>query len=306
MPARYLALSETQWQEKLSWFRGRLTPCMLCPRECGVDRLNKLGICRAPFGPRISSANLHYGEEPPITGINGSGAIFLTHCNLRCVFCQNYPISQLGNGQDLSLDELAGKFLELQKRGAHNINFVSPMHYTAQIVEALHLARGLGLHLPIVWNSNAYESLEVIEHLEGLVDIYLPDLKYSRDEDAKRLSAAPGYWAIATRAIREMQRQVGPLTLDDEGLGLGGIIVRHLVLPNDAAGTYEVLKFLATELPQKPAISLMAQYFPAHKAPEMEELNRAITPEEYRRALDWLEEFDFEDGYTQEDDFRFA
>lgn len=306
MPARYLAISEAQWREKLDWFRARLTPCLLCPRECGVDRSVKLGVCRAPLAPRISSANLHYGEEPPITGFKGSGTIFLTHCNLRCVFCQNYPISQLGNGTDVSLDELAGKFLELQKRGAHNLNFVSPMHYTAQIVEALYLARQQGLTLRVVWNSNAYESLEVIRQLEGLVDIYLPDLKYSREEDAQHLSAAPGYWAIATAVIREMQRQVGPLEIDDDGLGLGGMIVRHLVLPNDASGTYDVLKFLATELPQKPAISLMAQYFPAHKAPDMEELNRAITPDEYRRALDWLYEFDFEEGYTQEDDFRFA
>lgn len=306
MPARFLALDEAAWQEKLAWFRARLTPCRLCPRECDVDRQTTLGLCRAPFAPRISSANLHYGEEPPITGVRGSGTIFLTHCNLRCVFCQNYPISQLGNGQDLTLPELAQKFIELQKRGAHNINFVSPMHYAAQIVEALYLARQLGLTLPIVWNSNGYESLAVIEKLDGLVDIYLPDLKYGRDEDAKRLSAAPDYWAIATRAIAEMQRQVGPLMIDDDGFGLSGLLVRHLVLPNDAANTYAVLKFLACDLPQKPAISLMAQYFPAHKAPAMEGLDRAITPDEYRQALDWLNEFDFEDGYTQEDDFRFA
>ncbi len=306
MTASHRKLSETEWQSKLQALQELERNCEICPRLCHVDRIEKLGVCRAPRSLFVSSHNLHFGEEPPITGANGSGTIFLTYCNLRCVFCQNYPISQLGNGKATDEEGLATMMLALQKRGAHNINFVSPTHYTAAIVRAIHLASKEGLTIPIVWNSNAYERVETLCQLEGIVDIYLPDIKYSSDVHSKRLSAAPGYWDIARKAVQEMHRQVGLLEQNEDGLATRGMIVRHLVLPDDQSGTREVLKFIATELSKETTLSLMAQYFPAHKATKIEGMNRQITEEEYERALDWLDEFGLENGYTQESTFRFC
>ena len=306
MSAIYLDLDSKVWREKLDALAGRERPCEICPRDCRVDRRDERGLCRAPAGLVTSSANLHFGEEPPISGQRGSGTIFLTHCNLYCLFCQNYPISQLGNGRPIGERELARSMLELQGRGAHNINFVSPTHYTAPLIRAVHEAAGAGLNIPIVWNSNAYERVETLRLLDGIVDIYMPDIKYSRDADAEDLSRAPGYWDISRRAVSEMQRQVGILRLNESGVATRGLLVRHLVLPNDRSGTRAVLRFLAEELSPETYVSLLAQYFPAHRAPHTKGIDRRITREEYSRALGWLGEFGLENGYTQESPIRFC
>lgn len=304
--ASYTSLSDDEWKARLSALAGREASCVICPRECAVDRTRGHGICRAPRDPKVSSANLHYGEEPPITGSGGSGTIFVAHCNLKCVFCQNYPISQLGTGRLMRDEELAEAMLRLQKRGAHNINFVSPTHYTAALMRGVYLAAQEGLEIPLVWNSNAYESVETLRLLEGIVDIYLPDIKYSDDTNAKRYSAAPRYWEIATAAVREMKRQVGDLKLDEDGIAWRGLLIRHLVLPGDRSGTRRVLEFIADELGKETHLSLMAQYFPAHRAPDVEGMNREITPEEYRQALEWLDGLGLENGFTQEESLRFC
>ncbi len=306
MPASYLSLGETEWAERLGELRERLRPCRICPRECLSDRREKAGKCRAPEALEVASRNLHFGEEPPITGSGGSGTIFVAHCNLSCAFCQNYPISQYGNGKAVTTQELAESMVSLQKRGAHNINFVSPTHYTTQLIEAVHLAREKGLTVPLVWNSNAYESVETLRLLEGIVDIYLPDIKYGDDAQARRISRAPDYWRIATGAVAEMFRQVGPLHVTEEGIATRGLLVRHLVLPNGLAGTRKVLRFIAEDLSPEVFVSLMSQYFPAHRAPKTEGIEREILPEEYRQAMDWLEEFGLENGFTQECALRFC
>ncbi|RJO71519.1 MAG: radical SAM protein [Myxococcales bacterium] len=304
--ASYNRLSAAEWERRLAGLAERERECVLCPRECGVDRNEKLGVCHAPAEISTSSVNLHFGEEPPITGWGGSGTVFLTHCNLACVFCQNYPISQLGTGRRMTEEELAAALVGLQKRGAHNINFVSPTHYTAAVIRAVHLAAEQGLSVPIVWNSNGYESVETLRLLEGIVDIWLPDLKYGDDANAKRYSRAPNYWAVATAAIKEMWRQAGQLVVAEDGIAERGVLVRHLVLPGDRSGTREVLRFLAEEISREVSISLMAQYFPAHEAPNLPGMDRQITDEEYAQALKWLEEFGLENGYTQEAELRFA
>lgn len=306
MASSYLSLSEEQWQKKLEDMGNLEKSCVLCPRNCKVDREIKRGICKAPKQLTVSSTNLHYGEEPPITGSGGSGTVFVTFCNLRCIFCQNFPISQLGNGKPLSDEELAKKMVALQKRGAHNINFVSPTHYTAAILRAIYHAHKMGLTIPIVWNSNAYESVETLKILEGVVDIYLPDIKYSDDNQAKRLSMAPNYWLHSKKAISEMFRQVGHLEVDEEGIATRGLLIRHLVLPNDNSGTRVVLEFIAKEISKYTNISLMAQYFPAHKAHETNDMNRPITEEEYNTALNYIDELGLENVFTQEAEFRFC
>jgi putative pyruvate formate lyase activating enzyme len=250
------------------------------------------------YAPKVSSWSIHHGEEPPISGENGSGTIFLSGCPLRCAFCQNYPISQLRHGREMSIGDLSDCMLELQEKGAHNINFVSPTHFTPQIVGALHIAAGRGLMLPLVYNSSGYEDVQTLKLLDGIVDIYLPDMKYSSDSHAKQYSAAPNYVSVNRKAIEEMFRQVGGLVLDNRGIARRGLIVRHLVLPGGLSGTEDVLHFIAG-LSTSVGISLMSQYFPAHRACEYEELKRKLTEEEYSRALETLSRHNFSHGWTQ-------
>ncbi len=280
---------------------ARLRSCDLCPRECGVDRLaGETGFCRAGLKPRIASANVHNGEEPPISGSRGSGTIFLSHCTLRCRFCQNFPISKLGNGEDLTTPGLAERMLKLQALGVHNINFVTPGHYLPQILAALLLAIPRGFRLPLVWNTSGYEKVDVLRLLDGIVDIYLPDMKYADEEPAVKFSSAPGYREINRAAILEMFRQVGHLELDREGIAVKGLIIRHLVLPEGAAGSRETLAWIAGNLGAETHVALMNQYFPAHEACEVPELHRRITDGEYAEAVDALEEFGLENGWVQE------
>lgn len=279
----------------------RLRSCDLCPHECRVNRImGEPGLCGAGLLPRIAAASVHTGEEPPISGHTGSGTIFFSGCSLSCRFCQNFPISQLGNGQDLPTRSLAGKMLKLQNRQAHNINFVTPTHYLPQVLAALWLAIPLGFRLPIVWNSSGYEKVDALRLLDGVVDVYLPDMKYADDETAEYLSRAPGYRDINRLAVSEMLRQVGHLRMDQDGLATRGLIIRHLVLPGDLAGTRETLGWIAANLGRDTHVSLMRQYFPAHRAPDTPGINRKITAAEYDHSMEWLEEFGLENGWVQE------
>lgn len=265
-----------------------------------MDRYIANGFCDAGADLRINLAQLHFGEEPVISGNLGSGTIFFTHCNLKCVFCQNYSISQEGNGSYCSPEDLSDLMLDLQHQGAHNINLVTPTHYSLHIREALLRARENGLHIPIVWNSNAYETVETLAQMQGLVDIYLPDFKYSYAAYSKLYSSAPDYPEIALKAISEMKRQVGDLKLDEEGIATRGLIIRLLVLPNNIAGIQRSLDLIAQNLGPQTQISLMGQYYPTHKAFLFPELSRGITSIEYDKALDSIHAHGFTNVWTQE------
>jgi len=249
----------------------------------------------------VASDNLHHGEEPPISGTHGSGTIFLSHCSLRCRYCQNYPISHLGNGNHTTPKQLAGMMLRLQNRGAHNINFVTPSHYLVPILEAIDLAAGNGLKVPLAWNCSGYESLVALQLLDGVIDIYMPDAKFSTSDAAAHCCNAPDYPEINRAALREMYRQVGDLQIDD-GLAVRGLIIRHMVLPQGLAGSREVLRFIREELSADVYIALLAQYFPAYQALEDPQLNRGITREEYSEVFDIMEEYGLETGLSQEMD----
>lgn len=278
-----------------------LNPCRICPHECGVNRLNnQRGKCRTGEGVRISSYNLHFGEEPPISGYSGSGTIFFTNCNMACVFCQNYPISHLGNGNEISIEELVSIILELQDRGAHNINFVTPTHVVPQIVKAVTLSRKKGLKIPVVYNCGGYEKVETLKHLEGIVDIYMPDAKYSDRNMSEKYSNAKDYWEVNKKALKEMHRQVGNLTVNKSDVAIKGLLIRHLILPNNISGTKEVLEFIANEISADTYVSLMAQYHPAHNSYKFPELSRRISANEYKQALKITQRLKLEKGWQQE------
>jgi putative pyruvate formate lyase activating enzyme len=272
--------------EKIEKLENILNECKLCARECRVNRIQgKKGYCKSDFSLMVSSAQPHFGEEDVLVGTHGSGTIFLTNCNLGCIFCQNFDISHLGIGQRITEEELAVMMLNLQKRGCHNINFVTPTHYTPQIVKGLRIAIEKGLHIPIIYNCGGYEAKGTLELLDGIVDIYMPDMKYGSEESAKRYSNAPNYYEVCKRAVKEMHRQVGVLKVDENGLAWRGVLIRHLVLPNGLAGSEEVFKFIATELSTDSYVNIMLQYRPMYKAYEYSELNRGITMREYREAI---------------------
>ena len=281
--------------------RARLAACDLCPRECGVNRLQgELGYCRSGALAKVASWNVHRGEEPPISGERGSGTIFFSNCTAHCLFCQNYPISQLGVGQEVAAERLAEMMLELQGRGSHNINLVTPTHFVPQFLAALELAIPQGLRIPILYNTSGYDSVETLRLLEDVVDIYLPDAKYTDDEVARRISGFKDYVPHNRAALLEMQRQVGSdLILDEEGIARRGMIVRHLVLPHGLSQTPDVLRWIAENLSQRVHISLMSQYFPAHKAVGDAELGQGLSPEEYDAALAAFEEAGLENGWQQ-------
>lgn len=260
--------------------------CRLCPRHCGVKRLEgEKGFCRTGSKPVISSWGPHFGEERPLVGRFGSGTIFFTHCNLGCLYCQNWTISHLGEGEETTVERLSNIMLMLQAEGCHNINLVTPTHQTPMIVEAIFMAKDKGLEIPIVYNCGGYESVETLRLLEGIIDIYMPDIKYMSGEFAKKYSFAPDYPDIVRAAIREMHRQVGDLIIDRRGIAVRGLLVRHLVLPENIAGTEEVVKFVAEEISKDTYINIMDQYRPCYRAFEFPELSRRITPGEYESAI---------------------
>ena len=280
---------------------ARLKRCDLCPHLCGVNRLDgETGFCRSGVLPRIASANLHRGEEPPISGTRGSGTIFFSGCTLRCPFCQNFPISHLGNGETVSTKALAERMLQLQKRGAHNINLVTPTHFLPQILAAVWLAVPRGFKLPLVWNSSGYETVDALRLLDGIVDIYLPDMKYADDETAHEYSGAPGYASLNRAAVVEMQRQVGHLQVNDDGVAVCGLIIRHLVLPEGKAGSAVTLPWIAETVGKETHLALMSQYFPAGQAADIPGIHRHITSEEYEEAVEALEHAGLEEGWIQE------
>ena len=263
--------------------------CHLCPRGCGADRLGgKKGTCQAPGATlMISSSGPHFGEERPLVGTGGSGTIFLTHCNLRCVFCQNWTISHLGRGVASTIDGFADMMLHLQKIGCHNINLVTPTHYSPHILKALDLAAGKGLRLPIVYNTSGWERLEILKVLDGIVDIYLPDIKYwDSGMSAKYSFGADTYPEITKKALLEMNRQVGVAHPAEDGVMQRGLMIRHLVMPNDVGGSEMIMEWIAKNLPKDTYVNIMAQYHPAHKAYDHPELSRRITGEEYLKVVE--------------------
>jgi putative pyruvate formate lyase activating enzyme len=300
--ASYLDLAASEFSDRVRRAYALMGPnCRLCPRQCGADRpAGEAGMCGADHRLFVSSANLHFGEEPPISGDRGSGTIFVTHCNLSCVYCQNYPISQLGNGSETSPDALAGMMMRLQERGAHNINWVTPSHEVAHLLDGLEQAKQRGLNIPIVYNSSGYDSVETLQLLDGIIDIYMPDMRYADGAVSLRYSGAADYPEVNREAVLEMHRQVGDLKMDAEGIARKGLLVRHLVLPGGLAGTETILRFLSEEVSRSTYVSLMSQYFPAYRAVEMEEINRRITPKEYNEAKACLKKYGLTEGWLQE------
>lgn len=296
-----MKISKQTLKDKVDEGYKILSNCRLCPRECGVNRLkDERGFCRSGKNLVVSSYSPHFGEEPPLTGKRGSGTIFFTNCNMRCVFCQNYQISQEGLGEEISEERLAEMMLHLQSSGCHNINLVSPTHFVPQILRAVKLAVSNGLSIPFVYNTNGYDSLDTLKLLEGVIDIYLPDIKYGDNTMAQKYSYGKDYVSKSRLTIKEMFRQVGNSQVDQDMVAKRGIIVRHLVLPNNIAGTYECLKFLAYEVSKDIRISLMSQYNPLYKAKEFPEINRRITPKEYIQAKNYARQLGLTNIWAQE------
>ncbi|MBI5420117.1 MAG: radical SAM protein [Deltaproteobacteria bacterium] len=274
--------------EKALRLAARLASCDICPRMCRVDRTREeLGVCRIGRAARVASYGPHFGEEAPLVGTNGSGAVFFSECNLRCVFCQNFEISHLGEGENVSTEKLAAIFLSIQRIGCHNLNLVTPTHVTPQIMEALSLAAERGFSLPVVYNCGGYERVETLKELEGVVDIYMPDIKFLDPGPAARYCDAPDYPEVVRAAVREMARQVGPLVLDRHGIARRGLLVRHLVMPEDASTSRKVIDFLAEEIGTDTFLNLMDQYRPCGRAMEFSEIGRRTSREEWREARDY-------------------
>jgi len=285
-PAYLKLLRSGELKRRVEEAYRRLEACDICPRECGVNRRQgEKGVCRTGERAVVCSYHPHFGEEAPLVGYHGSGTIFFTWCNLHCQYCQNYEISQLGEGREVEPEELASMMLHLQAMGCHNINLVSPTHVVPQILAALLVAAQAGLRLPLVYNTGGYDSLKTLALLDGVVDIYMPDMKYADAEVAKRYSKVENYPAVNQAAVKEMHRQVGDLVLDERGIALRGLLVRHLVLPNGLAGTAEIVQFLAREVSTRTYLNIMDQYRPCYKAFQIPELSRRITREEYAEAL---------------------
>lgn len=283
----YLRLDKEELKKRIKKAYKILEECRLCPRECKVNRIRgERGFCKSGALPIVSSFGPHFGEEPPLVGTHGSGTIFLTWCNLGCLYCQNYAISHLGEGSEISLEEFASQMLSLQRRGCHNINFVTPTHFVPQILAALAMAIEKGLNLPLVYNTGGYDRIETLKLLEGVFDIYMPDIKYSHSEVALEYSSgASDYPEVIRKVLREMHRQVGDLVIKD-GIAQRGLLIRHLVLPNNLAGTREAMRFIAQELSKDSYVNVMAQYRPEYKAYQYPMLNRPPTAEEYQEAVE--------------------
>ncbi len=286
MKPSYLELSKKELEKRVKKAWKLLNPCRVCPRRCGVNRQDneKTGFCRMGVKPKVSSAHAHFGEEALLVGTGGSGTIFFSSCNLACVYCQNFEISQLRQGKEVEIKNLAQMMLSLQRQGCHNINFVSPTIWVPQILKALVIAVDKGLKLPLVYNTGGYDKTKTLKLLDGIVDIYMPDMKYSDSKIGKKYSLVDNYWRINKKAVKEMHRQVGDLVIDKNGIAQKGLLIRHLVLPGDLAGTKKIMKFLAS-LSKDTYINIMDQYHPTNKANQYPEINRRILPEEFEKAI---------------------
>lgn len=306
----YIELLKTgELESRVGRLMEMLRICRICPRDCDVDRLNdEVAACYSGLLPIVSTYTAHFGEEPALVGTRGAGNVFLGLCNLRCVYCQNYQISQTFREQrknEVSFERLAEIFLELQEQGCHNINWVSPTHFAPQLTKSLLIAARRGLRLPIVYNTNTYDSVEVLKLLDGIVDVYLPDLKYSDDEAGRQYSKVTGYVRHSRVALKEMYRQMGDaLEYEESGLLKRGLIIRLLVLPNDIAGIHESLRWIRKELSPKVAVSLMAQYFPTNKVAldRYPLISRKIRWTEWLTAIDHMESLGLEEGWMQDFD----
>ena len=278
-----------------------LKKCEICPHKCGVDRTNnQIGRCKSKNTVKVAKASIHMYEEPCISKGNGSGTVFFSNCNLNCVFCQNYEISQNGLGKEITIKELASVFLKLQSKNVNNINLVTPTSYVPQIIEAIKIAKDKGLSIPIIYNTNSYENIDTLKLLEGYIDIFLPDLKYSENELGEKYSNVKNYFEIATTAIKEMYRQVGNLKCDQNGIAKKGVIIRHLVLPNHIENSKKVLSWIKNNLPQDIYVSIMNQYFPTYKAKNIKDLNRKITKREMKKIEEFIYFIDLKNGYIQD------
>jgi putative pyruvate formate lyase activating enzyme len=285
-PAYIKTFKKGLLQEKIKAAYKLLGSCNLCPRKCGVDRLSgETGVCKTASYAFVSSYNPHFGEEKPLVGTDGSGTIFFTHCNLMCLFCQNFDISHEGHGQKITAAELAAVMLALQQHGCHNINFVTPSHVVPQILSALEIAIQQGLSVPLVYNSGGYDLPATLKLLEGVFDIYMPDFKFWDPQIAESACQARDYPEIARNALREMHRQVGELTVDEDGIAQKGLLIRHLVLPGGLAGTREIMRFIAQEISTHSYVNLMSQYRPCGRASEVKGLNAFLSPTDFQTAL---------------------
>lgn len=301
MTPSYKNLSEPDWQEKIDFFKTNYSPCRLCPRQCRADRENhKAGVCGASKDVKVASYNIHRGEEPPVSGTDGSGTVFFSGCTLKCVFCQNYPISHLLNGQFYSIEELANIFLKLQEMGVHNINLVTATPYLYHFVQALYLAQKKGLTIPMVYNTSGYERLEIVKALHHLIDVYMPDLKYADREMSRKYTGVDNYFEYAYPAAVEMFNQGGILQMDEKGIADRGLILRHLILPGHIENSKKVLEIIAKSPFRDCHLSLMSQYFPAYKASEHPGINRRLSPGEYREVEEYALHLDFSNGWFQD------
>lgn len=303
-PSYIKLLESEEFEQRIRLAKELLKNCSVCPRDCGVDRQNgNIGFCQSPAFPVVSSYTPHYGEEPVLSGSKGAGNIFFGNCNLSCVFCQNSEISQnwkIENRHSISVEQLASIMINLQKRGCHNIGLVSPAQFSVQILEAIFLAAKQGLRLPIIYNSNGFDSVEMLKLFDGVIDIYLPDFKYGNDDFAKQYSNVTGYFETAKAAIKEMLRQVGKKLIYENDIAVRGLIIRHLVLPNDLAESERVFNFISQELSPQIHISLMSQYFPSNKSKHFVLLDRKIKNSEYEKVIALLEKYDLNNGWIQE------
>lgn len=278
-----------------------LKSCNICPHKCGVNRLNGIkGRCKCDNKIKIALASVHNYEEPCISGKNGSGTVFFSNCNLNCIYCQNYEISQLGKGKEITIEHLAQIFIKQQEKNVNNINLVTPTMYVPQIIEAIKIARKKGLNIPIIYNSNGYENMETIKKLNGYIDIYLPDLKYYSNEIAKKYSKIDNYFETAISAIKEMQKQVGNPIFNEKGIIQKGVVIRHLILPHHLLNTKNILKYVKENFDENTYISIMAQYFPTYKAKEDKLINRKLTKKEYKEIENYLYLLNLKNGYIQE------
>lgn len=276
-----------QLEERSNKLKSMLEDCVLCPHQCMVNRLKgERGYCRTLDSVVVSGAEAHFGEEDELVGRYGSGTIFFSHCNLKCVFCQNYETSYCGIGEEISTNDLAQIMIKLQNKGCHNINLVSPSHIVPQIVEGILIAAKRGLNIPIVYNTGGYDLVDTLKLLDGIIDIYMPDIKFSNDDAGWKYLRVKKYYTIAKAAIKEMYRQVGNLKTDDRNIAYRGLLIRHLVFPENLAGTDKIMGFIAEEISKDIYVNIMAQYYPAHKALDFKELSRRITRQEYQNAID--------------------
>ena len=275
--------------------------CEVCPHKCGIDRTKgQVGRCKSKDTVKIAKTSVHNFEEPCISGKRGSGTVFFSNCNMNCVFCQNYEISQEGKGKEITVQELAKIFIEQQEKDVENINLVTPTSYVPQIIEAIKIAKQQGLNIPIVYNTNGYENIEIIKMLNGYIDIYLPDLKYAENELAKEYSKVDNYFEIATKAIKEMYAQIGNVQIDENGMMKKGVIVRHLILPNHISNSKKVLDWINKNMAEEVYVSIMAQYFPTYKATQIENINRRLSKTEYEEVENYLFSLNIDNGYIQD------